>query len=371
MGYSTSVGVKETSWDAKKQQAKPDDKDSKIVNDKIDSLLYRVHKAKLKLDDEGKEITIDHIKYLIADREKEEKTILTLFKKHNMECEQKVGVLLTQATYERYVTCYNHVEEFIKHEYKSNDLSISEINRKFYEGLELFLKKERKCAHNTAVKYVRNFNKITRMAVEMGWLVISPYKDLNYRLQEVDKPYLTKEELEIISEKEIAMTRLSVVRDMFLVGCYTGLAFSDIKELTEDDIQTGVDGNLWIIKNRKKTGIVSKIPLLNVPQRIIEKYKDHPKSGKAGSLLPIPTNQKMNAYLKEIADVCGIKKLLTTHTARRSFATTIMLQNGVSMEAVSKMLGHTSLFMTRKYAKTDEYYIAMETQNIRNLFSST
>jgi integrase len=179
--------------------------------------------------------------------------------------------------------------------------------------------------------------------------------------------------LQITKEKK-GISTLSNLRlcslNFLMIDFYHATALIIFRDLgtPSDNIQTGVDGNLWIIKNRKKTGIVSKIPLLNVPQRIIEKYKDYPKTGKASTLLPIPTNQKMNAYLKEIADVCGIKKLLTTHTARRSFATTIMLQNGVSMGAVSKMLGHTSLFMTRKYAKTDEYYIAMETQNIRNLF---
>jgi site-specific recombinase XerD len=143
-----------------------------------------------------------------------------------------------------------------------------------------------------------------------------------------------------------------------------------VKELKSDNIQFGIDKNKWIIKNRKKTNIISKIPLLDTPAKIIEKYKEFPRLANSDSLLPVPSNQKMNAYLKEIADIAGINKVLTTHTARRTFATTIMLQNGVNMEAVSKMLGHTSLFMTRKYAKVDEFYIAQETEKIRRLFKN-
>ena len=191
---------------------------------------------------------------------------------------------------------------------------------------------------------------------------------MGYRLEEVDKPYLTIEELNSIIKKEINIKRLDIVRDIFVFCCHTGLAFSDVKELTNENIQVGVDKNNWIIKKRHKTNIVSKIPLLDTPAKIIEKYKDYPRSSNSTTLLPVPSNQKTNAYLKEIADLTEIKKILTTHTARRTFATTIMLHNGVNMEAVSKMLGHTSLFMTRKYAKVDEYYIAQETEKVRKIF---
>jgi integrase len=267
-------------------------------------------------------------------------------------------------------TCYKHTQEFLKKEYKAEDLPVAEINRRFYDRFEYYLKKEKKCAHNTTVKYIRNFNKIVRIAVEQGWLTKSPYKDMRYRLEEIDKPYLTSEELNSIIKKEITIKRLDIVRDIFVFCCHTGLAFSDIKELTGDNIHIGIDKNWWIIKKRKKINVVSKIPLLDIPARIIEKYKNYPRPSNITRLLPVSSNQKMNSYQKEIADIAGISKILTTHTARRTFATTIMLQNGVSMEAVSKMLGHTSLFMTRKYAKVDEYYIAQETEKVRNIYEN-
>lgn len=367
---SLKIKIDPSKWDAKRQIAisDNDEKDSNLINETIESLRFRIHRIKLKIEDEGKLLTLESVRDKLIDKEKFDRTILKLFQNHNNECQQRVGVQITQATYGRYLTCYYHIKEFINKEYKADDLSVSEINRRFYERFEFFLKKEKKCAHNTTIKYIRNFNKIVRIAVEQGWLIKSPYKDIGYRLEEIDKPYLSMDEVNSIIEKEISIKRLDLVRDIFIFCCHTGLSFSDVKELTGENIHIGIDKNLWIIKSRKKTKIVSKIPLLDTPARIIEKYRDYPRSTNVTTLLPVPTNQKMNAYLKEIADITDIKKILTTHTARRTFATTIMLQNGVNMEAVSKMLGHTSLFMTRKYAKVDEFYIAQETEKVRRMF---
>jgi integrase len=363
------VAINPIDWDPKKEKATGEDSFSNLVNETIESAKFRIHKIKLGFEDAGKTLTLEGIKNKFLDKEKNRRTIISLFQKHNEECKLKVGVQITYSTYERYTTCFNHTLEFIKKEYKVEDLPITEINKRFYDRFEFFLKKDKKCAHNTTVKYIRNFNKIVRIAVDLGWVIKTPYKEIGYRLEEIDKPYLTQEELSSIIKKDLSIKRLDIVRDLFVFCCHTGLAFSDLKELTSENIQLGVDNNKWIIKKRKKTSIVSKIPLLNPPARIIEKYKDYPRTSINTSLLPVPSNQKMNAYLKEIGDVTGIMKVLTTHTARRTFATTIMLHNGVNMEAVSKMLGHTSLFMTRKYAKVDEYYIAQETEKIRNIFN--
>jgi integrase len=365
-----NVGIIPEKWDSKKQAEMVENvRDSNLANETMESIRFRLHKIKLKLQDEGKTITLENVRDKFLDKEIAERTILALFRKHNEECKTKIGIQITRATYGRYLTCYSHLKEFLKKEFNAEDVPIIHINRRFYERFECFLRTDKKCAHNTTVKYILNFNKIVRIAVEQGWLPKSPYKDIGYRLEDVDKPYLTMDELNSIINKEITIQRLDIIKDVFVFCCHTGLSFSDVKELTGENIHVGIDKNLWIIKNRKKTKIVSKIPLLDTPARIIEKYRDYPRSANATTLLPVPSNQKMNAYLKEIADTTGIKKVLTTHTARRTFATTIMLQNGVNMEAVSKMLGHTSLFMTRKYAKVDEYYIAQETEKVRMKFA--
>ena len=362
---SLQVGVDMQKWDTMKGKARGFDKNSNLVNEVIDTARDKAYRAKIKIEQEEKLLTPQNIRYYFSGQRDMERTIMKLFDSHNSFCEKKVGIQIAQATYDRYLTCRKHFSEFLKKEYNADDLPITRIDKELFEKFELFLRSDKKCANNTTVKYIRNFNKIVRIAVEKGWISGSPYKEVGFRLEEIEKPYLTQEELHTIEQKGFATKRLEVIRDIFVFCCYTGLAFSDVKELTEDNIQLGIDKYKWIIKHRKKTDVISKIPLFSIPEKIIEKYKENPVCVFKGVLLPVPTNQKMNAYLKEIADVCGINKILTTHTARRTFATTVMLLEGVSMDIVSKLLGHKSLFMTQKYAKVDEMNIAKSTAPVR------
>lgn len=361
---SMQVGVEPEKWDSNKEKARGSDRNSIMVNDSIDNARYRVQKIKLKTEQEGKLPTLANIRYLFQDRQRIDRTIIKLFNEHNKNCVRKIGTQMAKATYERYLTCLKHFKDFLHKEYGIEDLAVSDINKDIFERFELYLRTKKKCSNNTTVKYIRNFNKIVRIAVEKGWITSSPYKEIGFRLEEIEKPYLSQTELNAISEKKISIPRLDLIRDIFIFCCFSGLAFSDVKELTGENIIIGIDNHNWLSKHRKKTNVISKIPLLSVAEKLIEKYKDNPVCIIKGVLLPVPSNQKMNAYLKEIEDMCGIKKNLTTHTARRTFATTVMLHNGVNMEAVSKMLGHTSLYMTRKYAKVDELYISQETRGI-------
>lgn len=361
---SAQVGVDPDKWDSKKEKARGSDRNSCLVNETIDNARYKVQNIKLKMNQEDKPLTLVNMQYGFTDKQRGERTIMKLFDEHNKNCIRKIGIQMAQATYERYLTCHKHFKDFLSFEYKTDDLPVSDIKKDVYEKFELYLRTEKKCANNTTIKYIRNFNKIVRIAIEKGWITSSPYKEVGFKLEEIDKPYLSKAELDAIIEKEITLPRLDLIRDVFTFCCYTGLAFSDVKELTQDNIIIGIDSVYWISKHRKKTNVISKIPLLSAAEKLIEKYKNNPVCIVKEVLLPVPSNQKMNAYLKEIADICGITKTLTTHTARRTFATTIMLHNGVNMEAVSKMLGHTSLYMTRKYAKVDEQYISQETKGI-------
>jgi len=358
------AGVDSDKWDSKKEKARGSDRNSIMVNETIDNARFRVQKIKLKIEQEDKLPTIGIIKSLFADKQRAERTIIKIFNEHNNNCIRKIGTQMAKATYERYITCLKHFKSFLLKEYEVVDLPVSDINKEVFERFELYLRTEKKCANNTTVKYIRNFNKIVRIAIEKGWITSSPYKEVGFKIEEIDKPYLSHTELDLLCEKEITLKRLDLIRDIFIFCCYSGLAFSDVKTLTEENIVIGIDSHRWISKHRKKTNVISKIPLLSVAEKLIEKYRNNPVCVIKGVLLPVPTNQKMNAYLKEIAEICGIKKTLTTHTARRTFATTIMLHNGVNMEAVCKMLGHTSLFMTRKYAKIDELYISQETKGI-------
>jgi integrase len=155
------------------------------------------------------------------------------------------------------------------------------------------------------------------------------------------------------------------MRDIFVFSCYTGLAYADVKKLKRSEINTGVDGEQWIFSPRQKTDTPCPIPLLPVALQLLEKYAHYPKCINQDRVLPVLTNQKMNAYLKEIADLCGINKVLTFHLARHTFATTICLSNGVPMETVSKMLGHTNLKQTLHYAKTLHSKIGADMASLR------
>lgn len=193
-----------------------------------------------------------------------------------------------------------------------------------------------------------------RIAMTNGWIKTDPFINKKLSCQNVERVYLDTDELNIMMDKEFNIQRLEVARDLFVFSCFTGLPFIEIKNLTHDSIIKDKENTLWIDGKRTKTKIEFQVPLLKVPERIIEKYKDNPLCKQNGVVLPVFSNQNYNAYLKGIADICGIKKQITTHTARHTFATTVTLSNGVSMEAVSKMLGHTNLATTKIYARITE-----------------
>jgi site-specific recombinase XerD len=236
----------------------------------------------------------------------------------------------------------------------------------FINDLELWLKTERKCGQNATMKYISILKMIVIFCVNNIWLDKDPFAKFKMSKEEVIPEFLTKEEIQAISSKEIKIERLRQVRDVFLFCCFTGLAYVDIKKLNASEVSVGVDNELWIFTRRGKTNIPSRIPLLPISQRILEAYKDHPQCINNRKLLPVLSNQKYNSYLKELADICGISKNLTTHTARHTFATTITLSNGVPIESVSKMLGHKRLQTTQHYARVLDIKVSEDMQALRN-----
>ena len=267
------------------------------------------------------------------------------------------------------MTSRKHLESYIRDTYKMDDYPLIEIDHDFIVRYETYLRTVKGCCNNTTVKYIKNFGKIIKYALNNDWIRINPFRSIKYRLEEVDKTFLNNDELEAIISKRIDIPRVAQVRDVFVFCCFTSLAFVDVKSLTARDLETGFDGKTWIRKKRHKSKQMQHVPLLKIPEQIIEKYKDNPECIKKGVLLPVLTNQKMNAYLKEVADICGIKKNLTTHCARHTFATTVALANGISMESTSKMLGHSSLAMTKRYARMLASTIGREMEQLAGKLS--
>ena len=369
LGISRSINP--DIWDPGKGKAKGNTRAVKEFNEYLDEYRSRIIQAKKMLESDFRPVTPESIKRKLLGIDDQNYYFLVVFKDHNEKLKQLGDKEVAPATIVRYETAYKHLKEFIRHQYKKDDSLFRDVNYNFSRNFEFYLKTKRNCAHNTTVKYIVNIKKIIRIALANNWINKDPFKDIRYRYDEVDAVYLTDEDLTALVTREIEIPRIDQVRDIFLFCCFTGLAFSDVKALKKDNIITGIDGKQWIQKRRTKTNILSSIPMLYVPKRILEKYANHEKVKTGQSLLPVPTNQKMNAYLKEIADLCGINKKLTTHAARHTFATTVTLSNHVSMESVSKMLGHTSINMTRKYARIADRLISEDMQKLEGKYNFT
>ena len=348
---SISRKVDPEKWNARTGKMKGTNLEANEMNSYLDTVRNKINKIHAQLIDENKPFTFSDIKNLYVGKGEKLKMLIKLFDEHNQQMEKLVGIEFALGTYKRYHTTRSHVAEYIKSEYRKNDIPVQDVDLKFIKGFEYFLKVSKECNHNSALKYVNNFKKIIRIAVGNDWISKDPFYNYKVQFKTVEREFLSKEELQTLIDKEIEGDRLNVVRDMFVLCCFTGLAYVDIQSLRPDEIYENEEGGLYIKSKRTKTDTGFTIPLLPTAVAIIEKYKDHPKVVNKDCVIPVLSNQKSNAYLKEIADRCNIKKNLTTHLARHTFATTVTLTNGVPIETVGKMLGHKNLRTTQHYAK--------------------
>jgi site-specific recombinase XerD len=291
---------------------------------------------------------------------------MEVFLHHNEMMKNRVGIDFSQSTFTRYSTTFEHIENFLKHSIGKYDTALQDIKYSLITDLEHYLKTVRKCNHNSTLKYIRNFRKIINLAVRNDWMDRDPFKAYRVKLKDTKRVFVAKEELKALEEKQIAIPRLEQVPDVFVFCCYTGLSYVDVEKLSPKDIQTGLDGELWIMVDRAKTGNPSNVPILPKALELIRKYKDDPAVLNRGKVLPVISNQRINAYLKEVATICGIEKRLTFHAARHTFATTVTLSNGIPIETVSAMLGHKSFRTTQIYAKVVQEKISKDMQKLRN-----
>jgi site-specific recombinase XerD len=357
-------------WDPVKGRALSASKENKELNAYLETVKVNLHMKKRELDEKGQPYTASQLKDAYYGIDRQQRTLLEIYREHNEKCQQLKNLDYAPGTVSRYETGYKLVSIFMKLKYKKNDIPVQEVTPMFISDFEVYLKATRGCSHNTATKYIKNFKKIIRIALANGWLKVDPFANIKFHLDDVDMAYLDEKELNVLMNKKFEIKRMEQVKDIYLFCCFTGLAFVDVKSLRYTDIEDK-DGNLWIKKKRQKTKNLCTIPMLKPAIDIMEMYKEHPYCLANGCVLPVLSNQKMNAYLKEIADLCGIKKNLSTHTARHTFATTVTLANQVSMEVVSKMLGHSSVNMTKKYARVVDDLISRDMQKIVGKYGAT
>lgn len=366
--YSTKKFIDVSKWSQELSRMKGNSEEARSINSLLDFTRNRINEIQFELLKESKSINIDDFKNKLYGIKERERLLIPIFEEHNRKLKELIGLEYAAGTHERYVTSLKHTKDFLSWKYNVSDIAIDKIDHAFITEYEFYLRSERKCANNTAVKYIKNFHKIINQCLANGWLDKDPFANYKSKVKEVIREFLDEKEIEEIINKELGIERLEVVRDIFIFSCFTGLAYVDVQQLSRDNIVIGIDGEKWIFKNRQKTDTASKIPLLPMAMQIVKKYENHPLCVNQNKLLPILSNQRMNSYLKEIATLCKIKKDLTFHIARHTFATTITLTNGVPIETVSKMLGHTNLKTTQHYAKILDKKISEDMMVLRNKF---
>jgi site-specific recombinase XerD len=352
----------------KQQDSCTPESEALALNAYLDTLTAKVHEARHQLLMSGKAVTAEAVRNFVQGREvsgERPHWLFEIFQYHNDQVKALIGKGYSKGTLTKFKTVLNHTRSFLQWKYKAGDIDIRKLDYEFITELEFWYKSVQHCDHNTTMKYIACVKKMAIRALRNGWLQRDPFIGFSLALREVEREALTVEELETMAAKEFGTDRLIQVRDIFLFSCYTGLAYADLQKLNRSEISFGIDGGKWIFTRRQKTDTASRIPLLPMAQSILDRYADHPQCQIKGQVLPILSNQKMNAYLKEIADCCGIKKRLTFHIARHTFATTITLSNGVPIETVSKMLGHRNLRTTQHYAKILDRKVSQDMQVLK------
>jgi len=357
---STGKTCEPSRWNTQAGRAIGTKEDVRTLNAYLDTLQAKAQEFHRWMTANDEMVTAESLKNRFIGKTEKIRTLISVFEDHNQKMRSLVGQEFEKSTLQRYETALMHTKDFMQWQHNVSDIPITKINFEFLNDFEYYLRSVRKCANNSAIKYIKNLGKIVRICLGNGWLTVDPYLNYKPKTKKVHRVVLTKEDLTAIAEKEFSVDRLRLVRDIFLFSCYTGLAYVDVKKLKRSEMARGIDGDLWIHTNRQKTDTLSRIPILPVALKVIEKYEDNPQCIVDDLLLPVMSNQKMNAYLKEIADLCGISKLLTFHIARHTFATTVTLNNGVPIESVAKMMGHTSIKTTQIYAKVMDHKISSD-----------
>ena len=358
-------------WSQAKETARGKSRRACDLNTYIEEARIKLYQIFCELEQQNRSVTAHLLQKLFFGQEQPEevRTLLGTMQEHNDQCRALVGTDYALITVRRYESCRRYLAELVRQRYGKEDLPLTEVNGELVRAFAFYLKTEKGCQQNTVIRYMKCLKKITNLARANDWMAKDAFLGIRFHEKEVVREFLTMDELQTIYRKEFPLERLTLVRDIFIFAAFTGLAFIDVQQLAPEHIVRDNNGNLWIRKPRQKTKNMCNIPLLDIPQEILRKYADHPTCRKKGVLLPVPCNQKMNSYLKEIADICMIRKNLTTHCARHSYATSVCLANGVSLENVAKMLGHSNIKMTQHYARVLDSSILRDMMQVERAIS--
>jgi len=355
-----------TRWDQSKERALGNKEDARTINFFLETLEMKIQQYRTDLMYSGKPVTTEKLMDHVLGKTALKNQIVQEFQKHNDELlalvqkgEYAIG------THVRFEIAKKHLKEYLRYKYNVEDMDFRELNFEFVKDYEFYLKTVKNISHNTAMKYITNFKKIVLLAIDKEIIATDPFNRFKAKKIKVHKKPLSSYELAQLENHTFSTPRLATVRDIFVFQCYTGLAYIDAFNLKKSDIKFGIDGEMWIITERQKTGSNINVPLLPKAKAVMERYHDHPLCLERNSVLPVTSNQKMNAYLKEIADLCGIESILNTHKARRTFGSTVTLNNDVPIHVVKELLGHQSVKQTEEYAITEQQSVGREMKQLQ------
>jgi len=367
LDISVKRSIEEDNWNPKKGMARGSKQDVVKLNSYLEKFRSGIVECYQQLLLQKKIVTAELIKNEFLGTDQKNFTICKLIEYHNSEEKSN----LEWGTMKNYMTTQKYVKSFMKDRYNTTDKFLSELNYKFISDLEQYLRqvKDKKgklaMANNGVMKHLERFCKMVNLAIKLEWIEKNPFQAYQLKFERVEREYLTRTELVNLEKKEFEIERLQTIKDLFIFSCYTGLSYIDVFNLKPCHVVEIAEGEFWIKTTRQKTNTPIRVPILPKALAILDKYSNHPQANAEGKALPVISNQKLNGYLKEIADLCGIKKPLTFHIARHTFATTVTLTNGVPIESISKMLGHTKLSTTQVYAKVVESKLGFDMAELR------
>ncbi len=353
-----------TKWDSTKSKLKGTGEEPNLINNYLEQVHNKLFESYRKLVQENKLVSPQLVKVAFLGEDESRHKMSDIIEYHN----EHMKSTLRWGTQKNYFTTHKYIYSFLKSKHKKDNIFLSELNYKFIIDFERYLRQQKSMGNNTVMKHIERLRKMVSLAFKMEWIDKDPFVKFTAKYERKERTFLTTKELSTIEEKHFSIRRLQLIKDLFIFSCYTGLSYKDVMNLTKENICLGIDKRLWIYTSRQKTNNSVKIPLLSKAISLIEKYENHPEAVKAKTLFPTISNQKLNSYLKEIADVCGIDKNLTFHIARHTFATTVTLSNGVPIETVSKLLGHSKITTTQIYARVVEQKISEDIQRLQAQF---
>lgn len=353
-------------WDKGAERAIGRTEPVRNLNVYLGSIQTKAERYFSTLDLRDERISVRQIVDELKGRGKHHMTLFQAYNSHISDIEKLSGIDYAPSTIDKYHYSFKNLKDYVRTNLHKSDILLSDLDHKFVEGYHSYLRTTAGMMHNSTVKNIRNLIRVINVSIAHKWLLVNPFRTFTCNYDNNNRSYLTETEIEAIYNKEFSISRLSRIRDLFVFQVYTGLSYVDMSKLTPNSIEIGIDGNRWIVIHRQKTGSRSSIPILPRAQEVLDKYQNDPRCIAEGTLLPVCSNQRLNGYLKEIADLCGIQKSLTTHVARHTFASSITLSNGVPIETVSKMLGHSDLKTTQIYSKVVDRKVADDMAHLIN-----